>query len=134
MPGKRRNFTRADRLNPAFLKELSFLLQRKVKDPRCANVVLVDVEVSRDLSHAKIYYQLTGFSDFDKEIQKGLENVSPFLRGELGKSMHVHTIPALHFIYDDCFRKGTDVLDLLSKLSKKSPNENSESITENDTK
>lgn len=51
-----KEFTRVDRLSQQMQQEIAVILQREIKDPRLHNMITVsDVDVSRDLSHAKIY-------------------------------------------------------------------------------
>ena len=51
-----KEFSRVDRLSQQMQQEIAVILQREIKDPRLHTMITVsDVEVSRDLSHGKIY-------------------------------------------------------------------------------
>ncbi|EDK11737.1 ribosome-binding factor A [Haemophilus influenzae PittII] len=50
-----REFKRSDRVAQEIQKEIAVILQREVKDPRIGMVTVSDVEVSSDLSYAKIF-------------------------------------------------------------------------------
>ncbi len=96
-----KEFSRTDRVAQEIKRSLALLLQREVKDPRVGMVSINDVEVARDLSHAKVF--VTFFSDDEERIKlglKGLNDAAGFMRGMLGKSMKVRTIPLLKFVYD----------------------------------
>ncbi|MBI2362159.1 MAG: ribosome-binding factor A [Elusimicrobia bacterium] len=60
-------FTRQDRLKGLFLKEIVAAV-RELKDPGLAGFLTVtDVEVTRDLKEAKVFYSMLG-SPLDKEL------------------------------------------------------------------
>ncbi|WP_296867348.1 30S ribosome-binding factor RbfA [Thermovirga sp.] len=87
------------RINRELLREISILLQSEIKDERARKAVLIEVDCSRDLSHAKVYYTTLRREDRD-EVQKGLEKASKLIRAILGKQMHLRQIPELRFEYD----------------------------------
>ena len=90
---------RMQRINRELLREISILLQSEIKDERARKAVLIEVDCSRDLSHAKVYYTTLRREDRD-EVQKGLEKASKLIRAILGKQMHLRQIPELRFEYD----------------------------------
>lgn len=104
-------FSRSDRLASQVRKELAYLLGREVKDPAVSMITVQDVELTADLSYAKIYYTVLSDADL-KDVQKGLERARGFLRSRLGKSLSARKTPELRFIYDDSAVKG-DYLDAL---------------------
>jgi len=90
---------RMQRINRELLREISILLQSEIKDERARKAVLIEVDCSRDLSHAKVYYTTLRREDRE-EVQKGLEKASKLIRAILGKQMHLRQIPELRFEYD----------------------------------
>ena len=58
----RHEFTRADRVRKAIIREVSDIIAREVKDPRLAGEVIsvTDVELSQDLRYAKIFVTCWG--------------------------------------------------------------------------
>ena len=50
-----REFKRAERVAGTLRRELARLIQLEVKDPEVGFVGLSDVEVTRDLAHARVY-------------------------------------------------------------------------------
>ena len=54
-----KEFGRDSRLAQQIQQEMALILQREIKDPRLHRMITVsDVEVSKDLSHAKVYVNL----------------------------------------------------------------------------
>ena len=67
---------RGGRINEEVKKEVSNLIQNEVKDPRLTAMISVtDVEVTRDLSYAKVYVSIFSNSKEEKE-----ENLKSFKR------------------------------------------------------
>ncbi len=101
-----KDFPRALRVAEQIRREIAELLRSEVKDPRVGMVTISDVEVSRDLKHAKIYFTALGDQDLIDSSQAGLDSAVGFLRHELGKRLKVRTIPDLRFIYDYSLLQG----------------------------
>ena len=84
---------RLARLNEQLRRELSELIRTRVRDPRVGLVTITGVEVAADLGSARVYVRITGGRD---EVLKGLEGLTAagsFLRGELGRVLHVRRVP-----------------------------------------
>jgi ribosome-binding factor A len=90
-------------------RELAELVQRELKDPRLGMVTISAVEVSRDLSTAKVYVSVLGSSQSREESLAGLSSASGFLRRELGRRIKIRHIPELRFFYDSSIEKGAEM-------------------------
>ncbi len=92
-------------------RELSELLRREVRDPRVGMVTVTSVDVSPDLSHAKVFFTI-----LEKEklagTTKALQRAAGFLRSQLAHRMKMYTTPELRFAYDESVERG----DRLSRL------------------
>jgi len=113
-----KEFSRTQRIGDQMQRELALLIQREVKDPRLGLVTITAVEVSRDLSHAKVFITIMGKDD-DEDAVKGnlriLNDASGFLRMQLGKAMKLRTVPQLHFNYDASVRRGVELTSLIER-------------------
>ncbi|EME01967.1 MULTISPECIES: 30S ribosome-binding factor RbfA [Stutzerimonas stutzeri subgroup] len=113
-----KEFSRTQRIGDQMQRELALLIQREIKDPRLGLVTITAVDVSRDLSHAKIFITIMGQDD-DQEAIKGnlriLNDAAGFLRMQLGKSMKLRTVPQLHFNYDASIRRGVELSSLIER-------------------
>ena len=113
-----REYSRTQRVADQMQRELALLIQREIKDPRLGLVTITAVDVSRDLSHAKIFITIMGQDD-DQEAVKGnlriLNDAAGFLRMQLGKSMKLRTVPQLHFNYDASIRRGVELSSLIER-------------------
>jgi ribosome-binding factor A len=109
-------FSRGDRVAEQIRRDLVDLL-RQVKDPRVAQllplVTITDIEVTPDYAHAKVFYTSLAGEERATEVAKGLAHASGFLRRELGRRLHIHHIPELHFVFDASVERGTRLSKLI---------------------
>ncbi|HEY8450178.1 MAG TPA: 30S ribosome-binding factor RbfA [Bacillota bacterium] len=107
---------RQQRVAEAVRAELSELLQKELKDPRLGFASVVQVEMSRDLRHAKIYVSVYGSDQERADTLAALEKASGFLRRELTRRLRLRYAPQLVFIADDSIRHGARINELLKQL------------------
>ena len=110
-----KEFERTQRVSHFLHEELARLLQSTVRDPRVQEVNLTGVEVSRDLSHAKVFFTLMNDASPEEraEVTAVLSKVSGFLRSELAKASAMRTVPRLSFRFDESVGRGRDMESLL---------------------
>ena len=113
-----REFERTQRVSHFLHEELARLLQSTVRDPRVQAVNLTGVEVSRDLSHAKVFFTLMNDASTEEraEVTAVLSKVSGFLRSELAKASTMRTVPRISFRFDESVGRGRDMETLLREV------------------
>jgi len=94
-------------------RELAQLVQSEVKDPAVGFVSISDVEVSRDLAHAKVFVTVFNVEDAANSIQ-ALKRAAGFLRTRLGQNMRIRNVPELHFHHDDSVETGMRIDQLIA--------------------
>ncbi len=104
------------RLNEQLKREIAALLRTAVRDPRVREVTVTAVEISPDLGSARVFVRLRGGAEEHAESLAGLEAAAPFLRGTLGKSLHVRRVPALRFLEDRSDERARRIEELLSEV------------------
>ena len=102
---------RPQKLGDLIQRELSELVQRELRDPRVGMITITGVDVSPDLSHAKVFFTLLSEAHLD-EARAGLKRAAGFLRSQLAKRIKLYTTPELRFEYDESVSRG----DRLSRL------------------
>ena len=107
----KRHSQRAQRVADQIQRELASLLRDGVKDPRVGRITITSVDVSPDLSHAKIFFTVLE-KDKLQETLAGLNRCAGFLRAQLSKRVEMYTTPELRFAYDESVERG----DRLSRL------------------
>jgi len=108
-----REFSRNQRLGTQVLRTLSELLRFETKDPRLDGVSLTSVDLTRDLSVARVHYSLLDPNADPAPVQEGLEKATGFLRRKLGHAIKVRHIPELRFEHDDSAAEGQRISDLI---------------------
>lgn len=109
---------RMDRINEDILRELTAIL-RTVKDPRVTSVMLsiVRVDVTNDMSYAKVYVSAMEGLEAAKNAVKGLTSGQGFIRRELGTALHLRHVPELRFIADNSIEYSANIASIAKKLS-----------------
>ena len=107
---------RIDRITEDIKRELIAIL-REVKDPRVSGMLtVVKVDVSNDLSYAKVYISALEGVETAKQAVTGLKAAQGFIRGRLGSSLHLRKTPELRFVADDSIEKGMELFDKLKGI------------------
>lgn len=108
------DYPRSHRVADFIQREISGLIRSEVRDPRVSPMLTIaSVEVSRDLSVAKIYFSLMDPEE-RKETEAALERASGFLRRRLARQMNTRSVPILRFYYDDSAEKGAQMSALIA--------------------
>jgi ribosome-binding factor A len=111
-----REFSRSRRVAEQLQRTLSEILRRELKDPRVAPVSITEVEVSGDLGHARVYFSVLPLDADPAPAQAGLESAAGFLRRQLGRSLKLRHIPALHFAHDKSIARGAELTQLIDEV------------------
>src|SRR5262249_49732696 len=114
MPQKK-SFHRTDRVSAQLRRELGTLVRTAVDEYGLPSVSVSDVEITRDMAHAKVF--VVAFqADRAAEAVKGLKEHAKELRYELAQLMKLRHVPELHFHYDDSVDRGERIDNLLRDL------------------
>ncbi|MCW8108214.1 30S ribosome-binding factor RbfA [Alteromonas ponticola] len=113
-----REFSRTDRVSQQVHKEIASILQNEYKH-KVGNLPLItvsDVEVSRDLAHAKIFITLYSCEGDEVNAQlKQLDDNKGFIRSLLAKRIRMRSVPHLHFFEDKSIQEGMRISNLVSQ-------------------
>ncbi|WP_150464184.1 30S ribosome-binding factor RbfA [Francisella sp. XLW-1] len=124
---------RVQRVASELQKVISLLLRTKIKDPKLATATITEIELSKDLSYAKVYYTCLDTQEV-QYISKAFDKSKGFFRSSIAKSLNLRIVPNLKFIYDKSLDYGMEMegkiqqaLDADSKIIK----QDDESLQEN---
>lgn len=95
------------------MRSLSELLRFETKDPRLQGVSLTSVDLSRDLSVARVYFSLLNPDDSPEPALEGLGKAAGFLRAKLGGAIKVRHVPELRFFHDDSAAQSSKISQLI---------------------
>ena len=107
-----KEYARSERLASQIQRELAKLVQSGLKDPRLSTPSILEVQVSKDLSHAKVYFSVLNSEDA-ADCLAALTSACGFLQREIGKVLKSRITPRLSFIYDDTDIRGRQLSDLI---------------------
>lgn len=108
------DYSRTDRIAEQIKRELAVLIRNHVKDPRVGMVGILDVKVTKDLSQAKVFFDMLQ-EDSSEECEKALNRAAGFLRRELGRTIKLRATPSLKFIYDDTELKANKLSHIIDQ-------------------
>jgi ribosome-binding factor A len=108
---------RSDRLGQQIGREVSLLLQNGVKDVRIGFVTVSRVDLTDDLSLARIRVSIMGTDAERKSTLIALERVQGFVRTALGRRLKVRHTPKIEFIFDRNLDHSFKMQEILSKIS-----------------
>ena len=102
---------RPQKLGDQIQRELSDLIRLELRDPRVGMLTITSVDVSPDLSHAKVFFTMLEKDKLEDTLH-GLKRSAGFLRSQLARRISLYTTPELRFAYDASVEYG----DRLSRL------------------
>ena len=110
-----------ERLNNLVLAELSQIIFKEIKNPLIKTVNLTAVEITNDLSFAKVYFTCMN-EDKDKVLEE-LESAKGFLRTKLAEVIDIRHTPELVFQYDNSIEYGMNIEKIIQKIHENDKNE-----------
>ena len=106
-----------ERLGNIFVEAISKVIHEEVKDDDIKFVTITAVDISSDLSYAKVYF--TNLIDADREkISKALNRASGFIRGKLFDMVEIRKMPELTFVYDESIEYGNKIEKIINDINK----------------
>ena len=101
---------RADRYGDEVYRILADVIYKKINDPRIAGIAsLTGVEVSNDLTVARIFYSVYGSDEDREKAREAFEKAAGFLRKELAARMRSKKVPRLVFVEDMSLHYGETI-------------------------
>ena len=123
-------YKRSERVRKHIQHEICGIL-RDIKDPGLGFMTVTDVEMSDDLTEAKIYYSVYGDEQSRRETAAALERAHGYIRRMLRPSLNMRKVPNLQFRYDDTYERAEKVFALLNRISPGDPSPEEKDKQEN---
>ena len=111
-------YQRSERVGDLLVELIAELLRRDIRDPRLGAVTITAAKVSKDLRHARLYFNLLGRRENKKEALAGLESATGFIRSKVAKQLKLRFVPTLEFFYDDTQDEAQRIEDLLKQVKR----------------
>lgn len=110
------NKVKIERYNDLFVKEISMILQTEVKDQNIKFVTITDVDITNDLSFAKVYFTVLNKEYLDV-TKDALKRAKSFIRGKLSERIEIRHTPELIFVYDESIEYGEKIEKILESIN-----------------
>ncbi len=114
-PVPKKSFQRTERISVQIRRDLGAFVQAAVRDHGLPSMSVSDVEVTRDMAHAKVFVTALQ-AERSFEAVAGLKALARELRMQLAQTMRLRFVPELHFHYDDSLDRGERIDTLLRDL------------------
>ncbi len=108
--------TRAARLAQQLQQEIAMIIHQELKDPRIGFVTITGVELSSDLSHAKVAFSYLGTDPERVLCQQALDHSTRFIQGIIKKRLRLKIIPEILFRYDDSIAQSIALSERFEQL------------------
>ena len=108
--------SRIKRISSLLKQELSKIIQSKLRDDRIGFISIIDIEITKDLRFAKVFYSQIGSDEEKKDTQKALKIAAKFIKGELGRAIQLKTVPNLKFIYDESIERASHLSTIFREI------------------
>jgi ribosome-binding factor A len=109
-------YQRSERVGDLLLEVIADLLRRDIHDPRLQWLNLTGVKVSKDLRHAKVFFNLLGDAADKNEAMAGLKSAAGFMRSRVGKKLNLRFVPVIDFLFDEREEEARRIDALLDKV------------------
>ena len=99
---------------------LAEFVARRVKDPDLEDTLLsfTDVDVSADLSHARVHVSVLGDEEQKRTVLAALERSEGFLHRQLMREMHIKRVPRLHFLLDERMEEADRITAMMRDIAR----------------
>lgn len=99
-------------------REIGFIINTKIKDPRIGFVTITDTRLSSDFSYLDVFLSVMGDkSDLSDSIKRlNQDRCKGFIKKHLKERLRLRTLPQIRFIEDVSIDKGMRVQELLESL------------------
>jgi ribosome-binding factor A len=88
----------------------------ELRDPNLGEVSIVEVVLSPDLLHARVYFDVNEDAAGIKRNQEILEKAAGYLRHQLSRQLRLPSTPTLLFRFDEALRRSERVIGLLDEM------------------
>lgn len=107
-----------EKLNGIIQRELTEILATEVRDPKIGFITITDVEVTSDLSYAKVFVTFLGKNYKRRDGMEALQRSNGFIRSLLAKRLTTRKVPELKFILDTSLDYGNHIESILNEIHK----------------
>lgn len=114
---------RIERLREQIKAMISEIIHAQLKDPDVGMVTVTAVELTRDLSEAKIFYSVLGDVLTRKKSKRALERARGYIQTQLAGALHIRKSPTVSFVVDKSTDHAMRIQELLDQIKREETKE-----------
>ena len=108
---------KSERIASDMQREISSIILFESKDKDFKDVTITHVDVTNDLSFAKVYF--TTMNEDKKFIENDLNNAASYFRRNLSQKLDIRHTPEIKFIYDESIEYGQKIEKIIEQINNK---------------
>lgn len=113
--------SRVDRVQMAIKREISSIIHDEIKDPRLGFVTIMNVEMSKDMRIAKIFYSVLGKEEEYKKTKEALDSAAGFIRKLIAERIQLRFAPEIVFREDRSQEYSIRIQEVLDEIARNTP-------------
>ena len=117
----RQHSRRPEKVAGTIRQVIADALMREIRDPRVGFVTVTGVQVTNDLSHARVFVTVPGDEAEKARALEGLQSAAGFLRSRAARALTTRTVPELHFELDKGLQHAARIEELLASIRREEP-------------
>ena len=99
-------------------REIGFIINNKVKDPRIGFITITGARLTSDYKWLDVFISILGDKKKREESLAGLKNCRGFIKKNLQEKFKLKGIPDIKFVYDQSIDPGLKITKILGNLNK----------------
>lgn len=109
---------RQERMTVEVQRKLAQIIKIELKDPGIdfTTISITRVDLTNDLSHARVYISVLGDDKNRKDTMEALSRAKGYIRSELASSIQLKHAPELEFRSDKSIEDGFKITALLQEI------------------
>ena len=108
--------SRVDKVASAIKEEIGSIIHDELHDPRLGFITVVQVEVTKDLQIAKVYFSVLGTEKQKEDAQAGIESAKGFIRKLVGDRLKLRYTPELIFKLDESAEYSINIFAKIDRI------------------
>ena len=113
---------RPERVGQMMRREIADILEHRLRDPRVSSMVsITDVEVTQDLSFARVFVSTLVTGEERERVLEALKAAAGFVRHELRPRLGLREVPEVRFLFDESLERGARVDEILRRIERGEP-------------
>ena len=113
-----RKFAKSDKVADLLRHAISNALLTQVEDERLRWIGVVEVRISPDFSHAKVFYSVMEPNLTREAAAEALKESSRAVRKYIAGNLRLRQVPELRFLYDDTQDRARRIEDILDQIAR----------------